>query len=274
MKSGSPPRLRHDEGAPHLLRVALHANTDEPSVSELDALAAGLGIVPVPAHPPAPDIGPLGPIAVKAVAAGGSKLLSTVLAPVLIGALAGTAVWTVAAPSRPVSSIVAPPSSHQANDSLSARLPKPVPPMPARAPSEPAVSPDPAPIEPDPRPHAAPAAKEKIDVAPVETTMPQASPPDAAPILAVTAPESEASYLERAKALVDARPREAFALATEHGSRFPRGILQQEAGVIAIEALARAGRTTVAAEHLRQFRQRFPNSAYLPHLEAVVRSAN
>ena len=103
--------------------------------------------------------------------------------------------------------------------------------------------------------------------------MPQASPPDAVGILPVIAPESEVSHLERAKALVDARPSEAFALATDHASRFPRGILQQEADVIAIEALARAGRTTGAAEHLRQFRQRFPNSAYLPHLDAVMRNA-
>ena len=63
----------------------------------------------------------------------------------------------------------------------------------------------------------------------------------------------------------------ALALANQHRARFPNGMLEQEAEVIAVEALARAGRYDLAADRLVKFRARFANSAYLPHLETVVR---
>ncbi len=87
-------------------------------------------------------------------------------------------------------------------------------------------------------------------------------------------PESEIALLERAEGLVVSDPPTALALADMHRSRFPNGMLGQEAQVIAIEALAQAGRVGAAAERLARFKRQFPGSAYLPHLESVVRHAN
>jgi len=83
--------------------------------------------------------------------------------------------------------------------------------------------------------------------------------------------ESEVSLLERAKASLDADPEGALALANQHASRFPKGMLEQEAEVIAVEALARAGHLDLATDRLAKFRAHFANSVYLPHLESVVR---
>jgi hypothetical protein len=82
--------------------------------------------------------------------------------------------------------------------------------------------------------------------------------------------ETESELLGRARALAVTDPRAAVALANEHARRFPSGLLGQEAEVIAIEALERAGYNSTARERLARFRKRFPSSVHLPHLENVV----
>lgn len=275
MKTNGPPRLRDDEITTRMLRLALDASADEPSDSDLAALAAGLGISLGPVHPPAPNVGSAGPVAgpvAKAtLAAGGSKWLTLVIAPTLAGALAGAVVWKTAVPSRPVPSVVAPPSvsapapGHAATQ-LAPRPAEATSPVPTFLPAEPSAPPSMT-IASGSVPRA-PSVSRETPAAPTETAAREPAP---GPMPRV--PDTEVSFLERAKALVDSEPIEAFALATEHASRFPRGILQQEAEVIAIEALVRAGRATGAAEHLTRFRQRFPSSAYLPHLEGLVQRA-
>jgi hypothetical protein len=83
--------------------------------------------------------------------------------------------------------------------------------------------------------------------------------------------ESEASLLAKAKAIVDRDPGTALALLAEYPRRFPDGMLEQEAEVIAIEALVNLGEQKSAKSRLLRFRERFTDSAYLPHLDSIVR---
>jgi hypothetical protein len=263
MRLHDPPRLRRDGTAPPLLRVALGAEGDEPSVSDLARLAVGLGIPPMPPAGGAPPGTPAtaAPATSGALALLKSKVISGVVAPALIGAMSATAVLKVAAPSRstPV-------------PSASIAVPLVVSSRPASVPAAPKVSsPSPSasavPIVVPDAPRASSSAKERREPVPAEVALPAepfaSSPPPP--------PESEVRLLERAKASLDSDPAAALALTDQHRDRFPRGMLEQEAEVIAVEALARAGRYDLAAARLAKFRARFRNSAYLPHLESVVR---
>jgi hypothetical protein len=116
-------------------------------------------------------------------------------------------------------------------------------------------------------PRVAATSKERsLPVAPIAS-----APEDTIARAPAPPPESEILLLERAKARVDSDPQSALALVDEHAVRFPAGMLVQEAEVIAIEALTHAGSTAAAASRLARFRQRFAGSAYLPHLETVIR---
>ncbi len=93
-----------------------------------------------------------------------------------------------------------------------------------------------------------------------------------APPAAKTGPslpiESEAAFLERARATLAASPARALALANLHRSRYPSGVLAQEREVIAIEALKRLGRADEAARRSGDFSNRYPGSAYGRKLDA------
>ena len=97
--------------------------------------------------------------------------------------------------------------------------------------------------------------------------------PSAASARAVIPPafrpaETEAEYLERARGALGKSPALALALANQHRSRFPYGVLAQEREVIAIEALKRLGRSAEAERRISEFASRYPNSAYRKKLEA------
>jgi hypothetical protein len=95
---------------------------------------------------------------------------------------------------------------------------------------------------------------------------------------AVTAPATEAadpgptegSLLLRARQELASDPSDALALTQEHARRFPSGGLVQEREVLAIEALARLGRTSEAQRRLEAFRARFPRSPHVARLMALV----
>ena len=102
---------------------------------------------------------------------------------------------------------------------------------------------------------------------------PESPTPSAASSRAVIPPafrpaETEAEYLERARGALGKSPALALALANQHRSRFPYGVLAQEREVIAIEALKRLGRTAEAERRIGDFASRYPNSAYRKKLEA------
>jgi hypothetical protein len=146
---------------------------------------------------------------------------------------------------------------------ISDDVPAPTPLVPPIADREATASRAEAPRQPRRVPAADPVP---IDLAPNEPAPP-------APALAPPAPsfETEVALLQRAKGFVATDPRAALALVDEHAARFPNGMLEQEAEVIAIEALVAAGRASDAAERLTRFRAKFPKSAHLPHLESAVR---
>lgn len=127
--------------------------------------------------------------------------------------------------------------------------------------------------------------------APIATEhAPAPMPCSSAPIVATaprTPPPAETSSagghdvdLARERALVD-RARSALArgdaagalaAADEHRKAFPRGQLAEEREVVAIQALATAGRTDEAANRAGAFRKTYPSSLLLPIVDAALRS--
>lgn len=64
----------------------------------------------------------------------------------------------------------------------------------------------------------------------------------------------------------------ALALLEIHRQRFPRGGLSEEREALAVEALVKAGRYDEARRRAAAFRQRVPNSVYLPAVDATLES--
>jgi hypothetical protein len=81
---------------------------------------------------------------------------------------------------------------------------------------------------------------------------------------------SEAALLLRARRALASDPAGALRLTEEHARLFPSGTLVPEREVLAIEALARLGRSDEARQRLDALRANFPNAANVSHLEAVI----
>jgi hypothetical protein len=81
---------------------------------------------------------------------------------------------------------------------------------------------------------------------------------------------TEASLLLKARRTLDRDPAEALMLTEEHARRFPAGSLAPEREILAVEALARLGRTTEARHRLDALRERFPNTANIARLESLI----
>jgi hypothetical protein len=73
---------------------------------------------------------------------------------------------------------------------------------------------------------------------------------------------SEVELLRRARSVLGARPREAFALTEEHRRQYPAGTFAQERDALAIEALLRAGDRGTARDLAERFIEKHPSS---PH---------
>jgi len=93
------------------------------------------------------------------------------------------------------------------------------------------------------------------------TTAPAAAP-DPGP--------TEGALLLRARQELASDPSGALTLTQEHARRFPSGGLVQEREVLAIEALARLGRSSDARHRLDAFRARFPQSPHIERLTTLV----
>ncbi len=81
---------------------------------------------------------------------------------------------------------------------------------------------------------------------------------------------SEGTLLHQAHDAISSDPRRAFDLTIEHARRFPNGMLVQEREVIAIEALARMGRTDEARRRASSFFATYPSSAYRSRVNDAV----
>jgi hypothetical protein len=88
-----------------------------------------------------------------------------------------------------------------------------------------------------------------------------------APAAAPDPGPTEGALLLRARQELASDPSGALTLTQEHARRFPSGALVQEREVLAIEALARLGRSSDAKHRLDAFRARFPRS---PHIERLT----
>jgi hypothetical protein len=81
----------------------------------------------------------------------------------------------------------------------------------------------------------------------------------------------EAKLLNQAHAAMAADPRAAYAFASEHAKRYPRGQLAAERELILVQALVKLGRAHEAEARGRALRKRFPSSIYGERLDAVLK---
>ncbi len=81
---------------------------------------------------------------------------------------------------------------------------------------------------------------------------------------------TEGALLLRARQELSSDPSDALVLTQEHARRFPAGTLVQEREVLAIEALARLGRSSEARRRLQAFRASFPQSPHVARLTGLV----
>lgn len=120
-----------------------------------------------------------------------------------------------------------------------------------------------------------------MSAAPVATQIPTFRAQSLAPVPSQdTGPESpravaidahaELALLDQAAAALRSDPHKALAFCTEHQTRFANGRLTEEREALAIEALAKLGRTTEARARFLQLERRYPHSAHLPRLKSIV----
>lgn len=128
---------------------------------------------------------------------------------------------------------------------------------PVEASPAPEVVPTPARVD---SPIAAPIAVEL----PTEPARPRPLRP--APADAV----AEHALITSARRALEQNPAQSLALAEEHRSTFPNGTLAPEREFVAIRALVKLGRRDDARTRATQFRRRFPDSAYLSRIDALL----
>jgi hypothetical protein len=82
---------------------------------------------------------------------------------------------------------------------------------------------------------------------------------------------AELALVETARtALREGRPRDALAALEAHRSRFARGAFEEEAAVLRIEALAKAGESATASDLARSFLDKRPRSPYAPRVRRAL----
>jgi hypothetical protein len=254
-KPRDPKRLVEERGTPARLSEAIRLARRGPDPESVSRISGALGLVPPLMPPPVPP-----PSGLVVATGGGSALGVGIAAVVVTGLGAGTFFFAQPAPSpkAPVASRVAAVASVKT-------APSPSPEMPALVAAESARAATPAPsvrrrkVEPDlSTPELAPSA--------VETPAP-VSPPDAASRL-----REEAQLVRSAERLLASDPSRALALTEERRRRFPGGALDQEADVVAIEALLKLGRRDAAAARASRFEASHPGSVHARRLRALIGS--
>lgn len=283
MELKDPPRLLDPgAGARDFVRQALDAGrADRPRADQLARLARRLpmGMAPPPTDPGAAAIGaPAAPIAAISSALPGA-ILGAVLGLAVIGlhTLATRGEAPPAAPREAPAAILrdapakaAAPERARLDDAITTQ--KAAAARAIAAPADAAASSaEPAPRAASPTPSSAPtaitaAAGASPDLA---AGSPQgtfaAEPP-------TVDSETDIQLLHRAQDALGGAPSRALDLVSRHAARFPGSALGQEREVLAIDALVRLGRVSEARARAAAFAARFPTSAHLPRLEALVPS--
>jgi hypothetical protein len=80
---------------------------------------------------------------------------------------------------------------------------------------------------------------------------------------------TELELVQRAQAALASDPNRALTLTNEHARTYPKGELVEEREVIAVEALARLGRSEEASRRAHAFVRRFPQTPYAARLESA-----
>lgn len=237
-------------GADERVRRCLEAGRDElPTEDQLAALAARLGPLfgPGGTSPP-PSGGATGGGGGAAAAGAGLTGKALVAAGVAIALAAGGLVWRSVESTERVPVVAAPVA----------------PPRPAPVVEEVPRGLDPAEAPPSPTPAPGPHARPRTT--PAERDAGRA---DAA--TAPADPEAEVALVRSAQqALRAGAAARALELAADHARRFPSGLLAQEREVVAIESLARLGRTAEARARADAFRRRWPRSAHVRRLDVIL----
>lgn len=235
-----PKRLLDETGDGELARLLRAGKSEMPDAAQLGALAAKVGVVAGAGVAGASAGGGGAGAAAGATAKAG---LAMKIGGVLVVASAVGATAVVATAPReekrsPVGLVASAPTVVAPSASHVVLLPT--------ATSEPVPTPSTA-----PPPSARPSAPQPTSSADVS-------------------PEAEVRLLERAQDALRANPAQALSLADEHARRFPRGMLAQEREVIAVEALAKLGRTDEARARAARFKARFPGSSHTRRLDALL----
>jgi hypothetical protein len=84
---------------------------------------------------------------------------------------------------------------------------------------------------------------------------------------------SETKLIESARQKLQSHPAQALALTERHRKLFPTGVLAQEREVIAIEALARLGKSGAAEKRAQAYRADQPHSIHELHLRSALGDA-
>jgi hypothetical protein len=133
-------------------------------------------------------------------------------------------------------------------------------------------------------PARAPAAAAPSDIPTVAIGDLPAAPPSARPRAAspsASASVSAAAGLADERRLLDGaraalsrgEPSQALGPLDEHTRRFPHGVLTEEREALAIQALARSGRTTEAADRASRFDKTYPTSLMMPAVKDALGAA-
>jgi hypothetical protein len=259
-KSDDPPRLTDDPDVPSPLADAVRAaRGPAPDRARLEALAISLGLPPSVLPPMVP------PAAGMAAGAGAAKLAITGLAATVVGAVAVVAAVGLSAGRHRAPVTSAPPASvaqlecralqPRENDP---EIPLLQPPAPSLPPVARATAPAPSPRRRHPA-RSVPAPVVAAPAAPVE------APSDAASRL-----REEAALVQSAERLLASDPAGALRLTEERRRRFPRGALDQEAEVVAIDALLRLGRRPEASARAHAFESAHAASLHARRIKRLL----
>jgi hypothetical protein len=274
-----PPRLR-DMGTelPDGLAAALTSDPAEfPQATEMSDLANRLAPLLETATAAAAAAIPMGLLAPKAPLsfAGTLKLVAlkwghTVILPMAIGAASGGVAWeareylsskqehpTTVAKAAPVRQAPAVSRGKRAKRELVAKT--------EVEPAEESVAKAVESVAPSARAVPAPGLAQAPSTA-------ASSVLDVPPPLVVNDNVSEIELIDRAQRALAQQPAVAREWIGEHMKRFPDGTFTQERETIAIEAFVGEGRLVEAKARAAQFRARFPESAYLRRIDAVLRN--
>jgi hypothetical protein len=121
-------------------------------------------------------------------------------------------------------------------------------------------------------PPAQPARRPRAQQPKVAPTDPAAAAPAGVPALTAehADPAAELTLLTRARRLAAAAPAEALSLTAEHAEKYPRGVFMEERELIAVEALAHAGRAEEARTRASAFLAAHPRSAHGERMRVIV----